>query len=126
MRVCPSCGKESDVWYSCDKASICASCYRVAERSRILASGEAVQKSSDFSSWRHRDLSELFWLHLAEYRKNPNPRSLSLIAIAYRWACHDNHALANSMAHALEWCEIDLIAEQERWRAQNKTKEKNI
>ena len=43
-----------------------------------------------FSEWRHGDMSELFWMHLGKYVKVPNERSVTLMLMAFRWACHDN------------------------------------
>ena len=79
--------------------------------------GESVHKASDLKEWSHRDLSELFWIHLIKYVKEPNEHSLYMMDRAMDWAAHDDHGLANSFRHALEWCGIDIYTEQEKWEA---------
>lgn len=64
-------------------------------------------------------MSELFWVHLGRYIKEPNEHSLSLMYMALLWACHDNGGLANSFRNALKMAKIDLYVELEKWR-QNK------
>lgn len=60
-------------------------------------------------------MSELFWINLGKYIKEPNRRSLELMAIAYAWACHDNHGLSNSFKNAMKWAGVDLRKEQRMW-----------
>ncbi len=67
-----------------------------------------IKSSSDFKTWKHRDLSELFWICLGRYVKEPNGNDLQMMRRAYLWAVHDNHGLANSMSHAMKWAGIDI------------------
>lgn len=69
---------------------------------------EEIKKASDFVEWKHRDMSELFWICLGRYVKNPQKRDLDLMRMAYLWAVHDNHGLANSFSHAMKWAGVDL------------------
>lgn len=92
-------------------------------RAELDEKSRNVQKASDFSEWRHGDMSELFWMHLGKYIKEPNEHSISLMFMVFRWACHDNQGLANSFRNALKWAKIDLYTEQEKWieKRRNKT-----
>lgn len=83
---------------------------------RVEKAGDSVQKPGDFESWDGGDLSELFWIHLGRYVKEPNKHSLHVMEMAMLWACHDSHALANSFAHALKWAGIDIDVEWDRWK----------
>ena len=77
-------------------------------------------KNRIVKTWDHGDMSELFWIHLGRYVKEPNPESLNYMDMAYRWACHDSHGLSNSFSHALKWAGIDLWAEDRKWAAKQK------
>ena len=93
---------------------ICDNCEDRLKQEEISARLREVQKAENFSSWSKKDLSEAFWLHLGIYKKHPNKRSLRIIEMAFHWACHDDHGLANSFNHAMKWCGIDLYAEFKR------------
>ena len=80
-------------------------------KDKVVERGESIKAESDFKSWDHKDLSELFWIHLGKYVKEPNEHSLRLIELAWYWAVHDNKALSNSFSHALKWAGIDLFTE---------------
>lgn len=111
---CADCGEETYTSY--DGSPLCDACREKREHARLEDRSETVHTASDFSGWKHRDLSELFWLHLGRYIKDPNEHSLSMMNMAYRWACHDNVGLANSFHNALKWAKIDLYTELEKWR----------
>lgn len=114
---CADCGVETYVSYtSYGSIPLCDKCYDEREHMRLEEKSREVKEASDFYKWRHRDLSELFWMHLGTYIKAPNEHSLSIMCMAYRWACHDNVGLANSFYNALKWAKIDLYGEQEKWR----------
>lgn len=93
---------------------ICDNCEDRFKQEEIAGKLENVQKTENFSSWSKKDLSEAFWLHLGIYKKCPNRRSLRIIEMAFHWACHDDHGLANSFNHAMKWCGLDLYTEFER------------
>lgn len=114
---CADCGTETYVTHtSYGSIPLCNRCLDEREHARLEEKSLDVKKASDFSGWRHRDMSELFWVHLERYIKEPNEHSLSLTYMALRWACHDNGGLANSFRNALKWAKIDLYVELERWR----------
>lgn len=93
---------------------ICDDCVDRLKQEEIAAQLQSVQKTEQFSNWTKNDLSEAFWLHLGIYKKHPNKRSLRIIEMAFHWACHDDHGLANSFSHAMKWCELDLHTEFNR------------
>lgn len=118
---CADCGAETYTSYtSYGSISLCDKCHDKREHMRLEEKSRGVKEASDFSEWKHRDLSELFWVHLGTYIKAPNEHSLSIMYMAYRWACHDNVGLANSFYNALKWAKIDLYSEQEKWRGKKK------
>lgn len=86
-------------------------CRNAAKREEIEIAAEGIERASDFKDWSKRDLSEVFWIHLGKYIKNPNQYSLSIIQRAYSWATHDDHGLSNSFKHALDWAKIDIWKE---------------
>lgn len=93
---------------------ICEACEDRLKEEEITQKLEHVQKTDNFSTWSKKDLSEAFWLHLGIYKKHPNKRSLKIIEMAFHYACHDDHGLANSFNHAMKWCELDLYTEFNR------------
>ena len=95
-------------------AYICDDCLEKFEQEEVSDKLKAVQKTEHFKTWSKEDLSEAFWLHLGIYKKHPNRRSLNILEMAFHWACHDDHGLANSFNHAMKWCGIDLYTEFER------------
>lgn len=114
---CADCGAETYVSYtSYGSIPLRDKCYDEREHMRLEEKSREVKEASDFYKWRHRDLSELFWMHLGTCIEAPNEHSLSIMCMAYRWACHDNVGLANSFHNALKWAKIDLYGEQEKWR----------
>ena len=84
--------------------------------SKLEERAQSIQKSSDFKSWEHDDMSELFWFCLGRYIKKPTERDLQLMRMAYLWAVHANRGLANSFFHALRWAGINYYEELEKWR----------
>lgn len=114
---CSDCGDRTDTIYTrYGSIPLCDSCYKNREQARLDEKSRNIKQASDFSEWRHRDMSELFWIHLGKYIKEPSEHSLSLLRMAYLWACHDNVGLANSFFHALQWAKIDLHKEMEKWK----------
>lgn len=83
--------------------------------SMILAKSEYIKQASDFKSWDMSDMSELFWMEIAKYVKEPNFKSLKLMERAWLWAVHEDGALANSFIHALHWIGVkDFYEEYEK------------
>ena len=99
-----------------DWKQICHECARKETEERVEAAGDFVQKPGDFAPWDSGDVSELFWIHLGRYVKEPNEHSLHIINMAVRWAHHDSHAMSNSFEHALRWAGIDLFTEWDKWK----------
>ena len=87
---------------------ICDNCQKTEWHDELHEKSEAIACSGDFKSWKLTDLSELFWIHLSEYQKTPNEKSLHLLKTAYLWAVHADKALANAMYHALNWADINI------------------
>ena len=111
---CADCRGQTYVTYtSYGSVPLCDDCYELREQARLEESSHNVKEASDFSKWKHSDMSQLFWVHLGKYVKEPNEHSISLMYMAYRWACHDNVGLANSFRNALKWANIDLYKERE-------------
>lgn len=106
MSFCEDCGAVTNTQYG--NTFLCDACHKKRETERLEKAAESVQESSDFKSWKHKDLSELFWICLGRYAKYPNEHDLALIRRAYLWAVHDNHGLANSMKHAMDWVGVKL------------------
>lgn len=114
---CADCGGYTCVSYTAyGSIPLCNECLEKREHARLEEKSKSVKKASDFSGWTHNDMSELFWVHLGKYVKNPNEHSLSLMDMAFRWACHANVGLSNSFHNALRWENIDLYKERERWK----------
>lgn len=113
---CIDCGKYTYTIYGeHGNIALCKDCANKRYKSKIEEKSIGIKKASDFSDWKHGDMSELFWIHLGKYIKEPNEHSITLMFMAYRWACHDNSGLANSFHNALKWAKIDLYAEQQKW-----------
>ena len=110
--ICPKCGNDSYSFVG----EICSKCYEEQEKKRIEDALTKINNASDFKTWKLKDLSEAFWTHLGKYQKEPNAESFGIMDMAFRWACHDNHGLANSFSHALKWAKIDLYEESLRWK----------
>lgn len=95
-------------------APVCRDCRDRMDRERIDAALADVKGASDFSTWKMSDMSDAFWTHLIRYQKHPNKRSLSIMQMAFLWACHADHGLSNSFSHAMQWCGIDLSEERHK------------
>ncbi len=115
---CADCGAETHTSYG--NIPLCNRCRDERLHARLEEESYAIKEPSDFSEWEHGDMSELFWVHLGKYIKEPNEHSISLMYMAYRWACHDNVGLSNSFRNALKWAKIDLYRELGKWK-RNKT-----
>lgn len=114
MESCIKCGEPTNtIWGK--NGYLCDNCRRKMDEDRIIEKSKDVMKPSDFKEWESRDMSELFWIHLGKYVKEPNRESLAYMEMAYSWACHDNHGLSNSFRHALKWAGIDLWNEYRKW-----------
>lgn len=119
--TCEDCGAVSFTSYAkYGSAVLCNDCYTKREHARLEEKSLDVKRASDFSGWKSGDMSELFWVHLGKYIKEPNAHSISIMNMAFRWACHDNGGLANSFWNALKWAKIDLHTELERWKNDKK------
>jgi hypothetical protein len=93
---------------------ICDACSDALDKARIEEKAKSCTEAHHFESWSHRDLSELFWIHLGKYVKSPNRKSLNYLYMAWLWACHEDHGLTSNFSNALDWCKIDLYAERKR------------
>ncbi len=71
-----------------------------------------ITKASDFKSWDMSDMSDLFWMKLSEYIKEPNFAALKMMERAWLWAVHEDVALGNSFMHALHWAGIEDFYEE--------------
>ena len=119
VMICVDCGGHTCTSYGkYNGEALCSECYKKRYQNELDERSQDLIEPSDFSAWKDRDMSELFLMHLGNYVKEPNEHSFSLISMAYRWACHDNHGLANSFSNALKWAKINLRAEEKRWRSQ--------
>lgn len=115
--VCADCGGYTCTSYTkYDGVALCDKCYKQRYQNELNERSTRLTKPSDLSAWKSSDMSELFWMHLGKYVKEPNEYSLALMSMAYRWACHDNHGLANSFSNAMRWAKINLYTEEQKWR----------
>ena len=114
MDNCIDCGNKTNTYYS-GIGPLCKDCYKKRDHEKILKAYENVTKCSDFKDWKGRDLSELFWIHLGKYVKEPNAKSFEVMEMAYRWACHADHGLSNSFRNAMNWAGIDLLTDWKKW-----------
>ena len=120
MSKCYICGKDSSVFYSyVGGKDVCPECHKVQEEERVLRQADGITHPSGFREWGGHDLSELFWIHLGRYKKEPNPESLKYMEMAFRWACHADHGLSSSFYHAMKWAGIDLYTEWKRWEKED-------
>lgn len=113
MAWCEDCGEYTHTCYG--DVHLCEKCYDKREQERIIEQSEGLKETSDFAQWDSGDMSELFWIHLGRYVKEPNAESIKYMTMAFYWACHDNHGIANSFSNALKWAGIDLFAERAKW-----------
>lgn len=114
---CDDCKKiKSTCHYLVGGICICDDCYKDREQKRIIEKSHQLKHPSDFKEWKSSDMSELFWIHLGKYIKNPNEESIRYMTMAWHWACHDNHGLANSFDHALKWAGINLLEERRKYK----------
>lgn len=114
MGICQRChGPAHTKWGN--EGYFCDDCYNKIKQERILEKYDKknITSSVDLinNSWSAESISELFWTHLGIYQKHPNRKSLNAMFCARSWAAHSDHALSNSIAHALKWCGVNLIAE---------------
>lgn len=113
MGSCVDCGVRSNSYYG--NECLCQDCRKKRKQAEVIEKSKELTKCSDFKNWDSGDMSELFWIHLGRYVKEPNRESLYYMELAYRWACHDNHGISNSFRHAMEWAGIDLWEEERKW-----------
>lgn len=113
MGKCVDCGGHADTMYGrYDNAYLCSECANKRNQEKILEKSQTLTSCEDFKTWDSGDMSELFWIHLGRYVKNPNAESLEMMRMAYSWACHSSHGIANSFRHALQWAKVDIWAEE--------------
>ena len=110
---CIDCGKHTNTYYG--RIALCKDCRERRKQEEVIEKSKTLTKCSDFKTWDSGDMSELFWIHLGRYVKEPNPESFHYMEMAFRWACHADHGMSNSFAHALKWANIDLLEEYRRW-----------
>ena len=121
MGRCKDCGEyTTTLCSSYGYVELCDQCAHKRDQSRIAQSAQSVKEPCDFESWDSGDMSELFWMHLGKYVKEPNAESCRYMMLAFHWACHDNHGIANSFDNALKWAGIDLFAEHQKWIEQSR------
>lgn len=111
---CIDCGKYTYTTYH-GIGALCPACAKQRTQNRILEDSKSVVNCESFKNWDSGDMSELFWIHLGRYVKEPNQESINMMYMAYMWACHTSHGISNSFRHALEWAKIDIYAEHSRW-----------
>ena len=117
MGACKDCGKSTCTRYGKYNGEyLCDECLDKRDELWVLEKSKTLKEISDFQTWDSGDMSELFWIHLGRYAKEPNPDSLNYMYMAFLWACHDNHGISNSFSHALKWAGIDLFAERRKWK----------
>ena len=118
MSICADCGSKAAYSQYTEYGNIClcSDCRDKRREPELIERGRQITHPSDFKQWDSGDMSELFWIHLGKYVKEPNPESLQCMRKAFCWACHDNHGIANSFHHALKWAGIDLYTEAQRWK----------
>lgn len=117
MGICQRChGPAHTEWGN--EGCFCTDCYDKIKQEKILQKydKENITSSVDLrkNNWSAESISELFWIHLGIYQKHPNRKSLNVMFCARSWAAHSDHALSNSIAHALKWCGVNLIAEYKK------------
>ena len=115
---CELCNKQINIAYM-KKVNgkiihLCNECSDKLHYESIERELESVENPRDFKDWDNGDMSDAFWLHLGKYKKRPNRKSLSVMKLAFLWACHADHGLSSSFYHAFKWCGIDLFAELDR------------
>lgn len=118
MDTCVDCGEHTHSYYG--NTPLCRECYHKREQTRVLEKSKTVESCSDFKEWDSGDMSELFWIHLGRYVKEPTEEGYRYMRMAFAWACHDNHGIANSFDNALKWAGINLWEEEKRWAAKRK------
>lgn len=113
--ICADCGKKTN--QSINGEPLCSECSEKRTINKVRAKEDEIKAARDFKEWKPQDMSELFWIHLGIWAKEPNIKSLEIMRHAYLWAVHDNKGLANSFVHAMEWAGIKNIQlECIKWR----------
>lgn len=120
-RYCADCEAETHTSYG--GVYLCEECHTKRKQAELEEKSQSLKSCSDFKAWNSGDMSELFWMHLGKYVKEPNERSLSIIRMAYLWACHDNRGLANSFYNAMRWAKVDYYTEQKKFEESKKRAE---
>lgn len=116
--ICHMCKQETNI-SSVTKidgsfVNLCPECSKKHHYTTIETNLESVKEPRNFKDWDMGDMSDAFWMHLGKYKNHPNKRSLTIMRLAFLWACHADHGLSSSFHHALDWCGIDLYAEIKR------------
>ena len=106
MDTCSMCGQPARTYVGGEHGYLCKDCREKMKQEEVLEKAKTLTKCSDFKQWDSGDMSELFWIHLGRYVKEPNPESLYYMELAFRWACHADHGLSNSFHNALKWAGI--------------------
>lgn len=119
MDTCVDCGNQTNTYYG--RECLCPDCRKKRRQAEIIKQSGALRKPKDLEPWSGRDMSELFWLHLGRYVKEPNPESLRYMELCYCWACHADHGLSNSFRNAMNWAHIDLYTEFLRWQKEDES-----
>lgn len=115
MKRCSKCGCELvEPWFGYGD-TLCRACTEKRNQERIAERGKSLKDFTDLANWTSKDLSELFWMHLGQYVKEPTAEGYDILSLVYRWASHDDFGLASSFKHALDWAKVDLLVERKRW-----------
>ena len=116
MSTCTKCGSTNSglYHYFSREKNLCNDCYEKEKTERLNIIKDSITQTSDWAVHSKEDMSEIFWRELSLYVKHPNRKSLSLIHTCQLWACHDDHALANSFHNALKWAKVTIYDEFQR------------
>lgn len=107
MAECTECGKLTNRYVN--SVPLCQECDEALWQARLREQENSIKDAASFKEWRMNDMSELFWMHLGLWQKEPSRKSLTIMKCAYLWAVHANKGLANSFLHALKWAGIKNI-----------------
>lgn len=119
--ICTDCGKITDT--TIDGIPLCQQCLENRKQEKLRKQEDTITEAASFRKWKMEEMSELFWIHLGLYQKEPNQKSADIMRCALDWAVHADHGLANSFRHALKWVGINNIYKEcLQWRRSNKSK----
>jgi len=106
MAKCERCGKP--VYVSYNGVYLCEDCLNKQIEENIEKKSKDIKKADDLAGWSSEDVSEMFWINLGKYVKEPNEETKSKLKTAFYWAVHSDHGLSNSFMNALKWAKVDI------------------